>query len=57
MPGSPKGDHFREEAKRVRELARKMPSPGLEKQMEQLALDYERLANVADGLARDKLRH
>ena len=48
MPGSLKGDEYREEAKRVRELARRTIAPDIRKQLERVALDYEELAQMAD---------
>ena len=51
MPGSPRGDLYREQARRVRELARKMSVSEIREQMERIALDYENLARVADRLA------
>ena len=50
MPGSARGDFYRAEANRVRELARRIAAPDLREQMERLASDYEALAEVADRL-------
>jgi hypothetical protein len=50
MSGSLRGDHFREDAKRVRALAQRMPSRDLREQMEQLARQYEELAGMADRI-------
>ena len=48
MPGSLKGDQYREEAKRVRELARITVASDIRKQLERVALDYEQLAEMTD---------
>ena len=50
MPGSPRGDFYRAEASRVRELARKMTIFDTREQMEQVASECERLAELADRL-------
>jgi small subunit ribosomal protein S21 len=47
-PSSLPADHFRRHAARVRALAHDATTPAIKKRLEEVALDYERIANRFD---------